>query len=410
MAPSRPRRLFIILILGALTTISPLSIDMYLAAFPQIAADLNTSVARVSLSLSSYFIGLALGQLFYGPLLDRFGRKKPIYYGLSLYMLASIGCLYAGSVETLIALRFFQALGGCVAGVGSMSMVRDFFPVEESARIFSLLMLVLGVSPLLGPTIGSVIAVTLGWHWVFILLTLVVFVILGITHFCLPESHAPDPSISLKMRPIIGNFISIFFKPQFYTYALSSAFSFSGLLVYVSGSPIIFMDVFHVSPQVYGVIFALLSIGFIGSSQVNILISKKFKPEQIFKTALYVQCAICICFFVGTLYGWYGLNGTIFFFLAFLSCLGFICPNAAAIALAPFSKNIGSASALIGFLQIGIASLASACIGFFEAQTVAPIIAVLLGTTLIGLAVLLIGKKNLKESVEVSTVLSHPGI
>ena len=127
----------IFLILGALVTISPFSIDMYLPAFQQIAADLHTSVERVSFSLSSYFIGLAFGQILYGPLLDRYGRKRPLYYGLGLYILSSIACLFSSNIEVLILFRFFQAIGGCAAGVASMAMVRDFYPLEENAKVFS---------------------------------------------------------------------------------------------------------------------------------------------------------------------------------------------------------------------------------------------------------------------------------
>ena len=160
----------IILILGALSTVSPFSIDMYLPAFPQIAHDLGTTPAEISLSVSGYFIGLALGQLFYGPLLDRFGRKRPLYAGLSLFVVASLGCLTARSPGLFIAFRLLQALGGCVAQVGAIAMVRDFFPVEESAKILSLLFLVLSVSPLFAPTIGSFVATTVGWPWIFVIL------------------------------------------------------------------------------------------------------------------------------------------------------------------------------------------------------------------------------------------------
>src|SRR5271168_4104157 len=154
MTRSRRGNLLIILILGAMSTVSPFSVDMYLPGFPEIARDLGTTPAAISFSVSGYFIGLALGQLFYGPLLDRFGRKRPLYAGLSLF----------------IAFRLLQALGGCVAQVGAISMVRDFFPVQESARILSLLILVLSVSPLFAPSIGSLFATTIGWRWIFVTL------------------------------------------------------------------------------------------------------------------------------------------------------------------------------------------------------------------------------------------------
>ncbi len=151
---SSTNRFLIILILGALSTISPFAIDMYLPAFPEIAAALHSSTARVSLSLASYFAGLAAGQLFYGPLLDRFGRKMPMYAGLVLFIAASLLCLCSRTVEWLIALRFVQGLGGCAAQVAAMAMVRDFFPVKETAKIISLLILILSASPLLAPSVG----------------------------------------------------------------------------------------------------------------------------------------------------------------------------------------------------------------------------------------------------------------
>ncbi|HEY0896350.1 MAG TPA: Bcr/CflA family efflux MFS transporter, partial [Sphingobacteriaceae bacterium] len=162
---------FLIFILGTLSAIGPFSIDMYLPGFPAIARDLNTDVATVSLSLSSFFVGICAGQLLYGPLLDRFGRKKPLYFGLIIYLITSLACAFTTSVDMLIVLRFFQAVGGCVGMVASRAMVRDLFPVEESAKVFSMLMLVIGVSPLIAPTLGGYIAAGPGWHYIFIALT-----------------------------------------------------------------------------------------------------------------------------------------------------------------------------------------------------------------------------------------------
>src|SRR5271154_3260898 len=152
--PQTQNRYLIIIILGALSTISPFAIDMYLPAFPEIATAFNTTTARISLSIASYFAGTAAGQLFYGPLLDRFGRKLPLYAGLVLFIAASIACLCSRSVEWLVAMRFVQALGGCAAQVAAMAMVRDFFPAHETAKIISLLILILSVSPLLAPSVG----------------------------------------------------------------------------------------------------------------------------------------------------------------------------------------------------------------------------------------------------------------
>jgi len=410
MTDAKKHELRIILILGALSTITPFAIDLYLPAFPQIAAGLGSTEAQVALSLSSYFVGMAFGQLFYGPLLDRFGRKQPLYLGLGIFVLASLGCAMATNVETLIGLRLLQALGGCVAQVAALTMVRDFFPVHEGAKVMSLLLLILSVSPLLAPTIGSFLATSLGWQWIFALLGLITLAVLTVVRFQLPEGHTPDPSVELKPLPILRTFWDILRDPHFHIYALAGAFCFSGLFLYVAGSPIIFMKVFHVSTHLYGAIFAGLSVGFIGGSQLNIILSKKFGSAAVFKNAMLVQAVIAVVFLIGTWQAWYGLEATIAMFFAWLSCLGLIYPNAAVLALAPFSKNAGSASALLGFLQIGVGALSSSTVGLLDAQTALPIIVTLAAATVIGTAIYFSGQHKLRHENHVGNtapVVTH---
>ena len=277
---TKKQNFFLILILGALNTITPFSIDMYLPAFPIIASELNTSIGNVALSVSTYFLGFAAGQILYGPLLDRFGRKRPLHTGLILYIITTIACVASGTIEALLIMRFIQALSGCVASVAAMAMVRDFFPVSKSAGIISLLVLILGASPLLAPTVGSFIVVAWGWHFVFIILAAIAFIILVLVFFFLPEGHAPDKTISLKPTPIINGFKIILIEPRFYVFALAGSFSFSGLFVYVANSPAIFMDYFHLSAKAYGGIFALLSVGFIGGSQLNHILTRYYSYEK----------------------------------------------------------------------------------------------------------------------------------
>jgi len=388
-------RFLIILILGALSTISPFAIDMYLPAFPAIATALHTSTARISLSLASYFAGMAAGQLFYGPLLDRLGRKLPLYAGLILFIAASLLCLGSRTVEWLIAMRFVQGLGGCGAQVAAMAMVRDFFPAKETAKIISLLILILSASPLLAPSVGVFVAVHLGWQWVFIVLSLFVALMLFVCWWQLPQGHQPDRTVSLRLRPIFQNYALVLKEPQFLTYALAGAFAFSGLLVYVASSPIIFMEVFHVSAGKFGAIFAGLATGFIGSNQVNILLLRKFSSEQIFRATLLVECPVATLLLVGTVCGWFGLPATLALLFISLSSLGLAYPNAAALALVPFDRNIGSASAMLGFLQIGVAGIASASIGIFDSHTMRPVTLVLAATSWIGFAILIIGKRRI---------------
>lgn len=397
MSHRNGNRVLIILILGALSTLSPFAIDMYLPAFPQIAAALHTTTARISLSISSYFVGLAAGQLLYGPLLDRFGRKIPLYAGLALFIAASVLCLFSRTVEWLVAMRFVQAVGGCAASVGSMAMVRDFFPARETARIISLLILILSVSPLLAPTVGSFVAVNCGWQWVFVILAAVAAANLALSRWLLPDGHPPDPSVVLRPGPILRHFGDVLKDPQFLTYSLSGAFAFSGLLVYVAGSPIIFMEVYRVNAHTFGLIFAGLAAGFIGSNQVNVLLLRKFSSPQLFNGALWVQCPASLLFLTGTICGWFGLKATLALLFISLSSLGLAYPNAAALSLVPFDHNIGSASAMLGFLQIGVSSLASASIGIFDSHRMLPVALILAVTSWIAWGILLLGRRRIPQ-------------
>ncbi|MEP7277737.1 MAG: multidrug effflux MFS transporter [Bacteroidota bacterium] len=389
---SKRQNFFLVLILGGLNAITPFSIDMYLPGFPGIARDLHTSMGNVALSVSTYFLGFALGQILYGPLLDRFGRKSPLYIGMSLYILASLGCIVFPSISWLLAARFFQALTGCVASVAAIAMVRDFFPAKENVRIISLLVLVLGASPLLAPTAGSFVVITLGWRWIFVVLALLGFIMLLVTIFFLPEGHAPDPSMSLKPGPIIKGFRTILLTRQFYKYALAGSFSFAGLFVYVAGSPAIFMEDFGVSPGVYGGIFAFLSIGFIGGSQLNHLLSRKWTNEEVLRAIIAIQAVTALAYFIGVYNHWYGLIGNIVFLFVILLCTGLSYPNAAAIAMIPFSKNAGSASALLGCIQIGIGGLISAGAGILHVKGSLAVAVTMALSSATGLVILLAGR------------------
>ncbi|WP_026729823.1 multidrug effflux MFS transporter [Flavobacterium denitrificans] len=401
----------LILILGSLTALGPFSIDMYLPGFSDIAKDLNTSVAKVSMSLSSYFIGISAGQLLYGPLLDRFGRKKPLFIGLLVYILASLGCIYVTDIDSFIFLRFVQAIGSCAATVASVAMVRDLFPVKDIPKVFSLLMLVVGLSPMLAPTIGGYVTEDYGWHIVFFILMCMGIFILLASQIGLPNTYMPDLTVSLKPKPILNNFVKVLKEPQFYTYAFTGAIAFSGLFSYVAASPIIFMDIYHVDGKIYGWIFAFMSVSFIGSSQLNSLLLKKFSSEQMIFGALISQSVISIIFLVLALNDLLGLYETIGMLFLFLACLGISNPNTAGLTLAPFAKNTGSASALMGAIQLGLGALASFAIGVFVKDSVAPMVAIMTVTTITAFVVLNIGKRFIKHKVELGiendTVVVH---
>ena len=271
--------------------------------------------------------------------MDRFGRKRPLYFGLGLYILASLVCALSSSVEMLIAIRVLQAIGSCAAGVASVAMVRDLFPVEDNAKVFALLFLVLGASPLIAPTVAGYLADAFGWQSVFIVLLSIASLILLAVIFTLPESYKPDKNYSLKPAPIIHNFLLVIREPQFYTYAISGSMVFCGLFAYVSGSPLVFMDVFGLSKKQYGWVFAGISVGFIGFNQLNTLLLKRFKSEQVVIAALTAQVSLSMAFLIGSYYNWYGLAGTIFMIFIIFSCVGLTNPNTSALSMAPFSKT-----------------------------------------------------------------------
>ncbi|UQD57003.1 multidrug effflux MFS transporter [Flavobacterium sp. K5-23] len=392
---TKARYFKLILILGSLTALGPFSIDMYLPGFSGIALDLNTSVAKVAMTLSSYFIGISAGQLLYGPLLDRFGRKKPLFIGLLVYILASLGCVFVKDIDTFIGLRFIQAVGSCAATVASVSMVRDLFPVRDIPKVFSLLMLVVGLSPMLAPTVGGFVTDAYGWHTVFFILMCIGIVILLASHFGLPNSYTPDTSISLKPKPILTNFWNVLKEPQFYTYTFTGAIAFSGLFTYVAASPILFMDILKVDAKTYGLIFAFMSLSFISASQLNSYLLRWFSSEQMIFGALITQSVIAITFLILAINQLLGMYETIAMLFLFLGCLGISNPNTAGLTLAPFAKNAGSASALMGAIQLGFGALASFAVGMFVKDSMIPMTVIMTVSTITALIVLTIGKRTI---------------
>jgi MFS transporter, DHA1 family, multidrug resistance protein len=385
---TRKRTTLTIILLGLLTAIVPFSIDMYLPGFTDIARSFNTSVPRVALSLSSFFIGMGVGQLLYGPLLDRFGRKLPLYVGLAIYCLTSVGCYFAPSIESLIALRFVQALGGCAATIAATAMVRDLFPPEENAKIFSYLILVLSVSPMLAPTLGSFLTIAFGWRSIFLFLTILIVLIVAGVIFFLPESKGPDKSYSLRPKVILRNFKSVLQQPYFTIYALSGSIGFAGLFTYIASSPAIFMEQFRLSQKQYGLLFAFLASGLIIASQINTVLLKRFKSEAIIVRAFISQIFVSAIFLLLIFLGINSLGTTILLLFLFLAASGLVMPNATALAMRPFDTNAGSASALLGFIQMGLGSVITIVIGVMEIKSVLPMVLCMISGSAIALSLL----------------------
>jgi DHA1 family bicyclomycin/chloramphenicol resistance-like MFS transporter len=301
------------------------------------------------------------------------------------------------SVEALIVLRLFQALGACVGLVASRAMVRDLFDVSQNARVFSLLMLVVGVSPIIAPTLGGYLTEHFSWRYIFYVLTAIAALILIAVHFTLPESRKPDRQVSLKPGPIVKSFLGVMREPQFYTYALTGAIASAGLYAYIAGSPAVFMELYKVSGQQYGWIFAIVALGLIGSSQLNSVLLRFYKSEQIIRVALFCQVLTALLLFVGSLLGIVELFSTIALSFLFLCCQGCVFPNSSALSLALFGRNAGTASALMGGIQMSIGALTSATVSWLNDHTALPMTGVMTICATISFTILLTGGRVIRQ-------------
>ncbi|HXG01705.1 MAG TPA: multidrug effflux MFS transporter [Bacteroidota bacterium] len=373
---TRKQHTALLLVLGSLTAIGPFSIDMYLPGFPAIARDLQTDMASVALTLTSYFIGISTGQLVYGPLLDRYGRKPPLIVGLIIYVAAAVGCALAPTIEMLIGLRFLLALGACVGIVAARAIVRDLFQVEEIARIFSTLMLVLGISPIIAPSVGAVMTETYGWRWIFVVLAGIGTVILyGVIRW-LQETRKEDTTFALHPAYIVRSYLQVITQPTFVVYALASAAASCGLFAYIADAPFVFMKLYGLSEREFGLTFGLSACGVIGASQLNRLVLRRYGSRIISLYAVSGQCmfAGALVFAAQSLAPLAVVTTLI---VGYLVCLGFLSPNTTALAIEPFSRGAGTASALLGSMQMAAGALGSAVVSWLHTGSAVPMASVL---------------------------------
>ena len=385
---SKKENFVLIMILGTLCTISPFSIDMYLPGFPAIAQSLNTSISNVQLSLTSYLVGISIGQLFYGPLLDKFGRKKPLYTGLIIYILTSVACAFSYSVDHLILMRFLQAIGGCVGMVAAQALVRDLFPLNKTAQVLSLLTLVIAVSPMIAPTVGGYVTAHFGWQAIFLVLAAITTFILFGLKWHLPAGAHPDSSISLRPKSVIKNYLLVLKDRQFFTYMLVGGIAGAAPFAYIAGSADVFMNKYGISETGYGWIFALLATAMIGSTQLNHILLRKYTSKQIIRVSLAYQSVVGVIMILGVWLQWLDVVALIFLMFIFLTGHGLNSPNTAALSLAPFSKNTGSASAMMGSMRMAMAGVVSALVSIVHTGTALPMVFMMAGCALAGILVL----------------------
>lgn len=365
MPNSLKAHLPLLLVLGSVTAFGPLSIDMYLPAFPEISKEFNAPISTVELTLAVFFMGLAAGQMIYGPLSDRFGRKKPLYVGLIIYIISSFLCATATNINSLIVYRFLQSLGSCAGMVISRAIVRDMFPPQDSAKVFSTLMLIIGAAPILAPMLGGLVTQYLSWHWLFYILVLLSSLSLMGVHFFLPETRSSDHSY--KIKNVFKTYAHILKDKKFIGYALAGGSAQAGMFAYITGSPFVFIQYFGIPAKYYGLLFGVNAFALITFSQVNARVVHRHSLQKILKVVFSIVLLLSFALIIA------GLVGNHFLFVAvplffFIGSIGMISPNTVAAALSDQGKNAGSASALIGTLQFTLAALSSAVVSSFHAS------------------------------------------
>lgn len=365
------RRIPLVLVLGSLTALGPLSIDMYLPSLPALQRDLGTTASLTQLTLAAYFAGLGLGQLVYGPLSDRFGRKRPLYAGLAIYVLASIACAASPSVHALIALRFAQALGGAAGQVVTRAVVRDLHVGAAAARMLAMLMLVMGVAPILAPLLGGWVLLVAGWRAIFGVLAAFGLACLVTMVVALPETATTRvPSLDLGgIRRSIGLILR---DRGFVANTLAGAFAQAGMFAYISGSPFVLIEIFHVSPQAYGWLFGANAVGLIAASQVNHRMLARTPPASMLAGSTVAITAVGAVLLGIALAAWGGLPAMAIALFAFVTCIGFIGSNATALAMEDQGARAGLASAVLGAAQFAVAATASSMVGLLNDGTARP--------------------------------------
>lgn len=379
----------IVVLLGVLTAIGPLTIDTYLPAFTAIAADLHTDVATVGLSMSSYFIGIAAGQLIYGPMLDVFGRKGPLIFGLLLYVAASFGCALSWNVEWLIGIRLVLALGGCVGMVAARAVVRDLFPLNETARVFSLLMLVSGLAPIVAPTLGGMIVASLGWRYIFILLGVVSMMMVAGVWWILPAISGHGRREALHPHRALRDYLAVMAVPGFTLRMVIGSFHLAGLFAYLTASPLVFMEIFGLSGPRYGWTMGCNAMALVLGSQVNARLLKRFSLNNVLWGGNLLQIVVSVLFVLGMLLVPVSLWMVLVFAALYLFCLGFLLPDITALIMEPFEREqAGTASALLGAVQMMAGALAAALVSWLYDGTIAVMAAGMSGCALASVVLL----------------------
>lgn len=371
---SSSRFLGVALVLGLLSAIGPFAIDMYLPALPDIGSSLRADIGPVQMSLTVFFVALGAGQLVYGPVSDMFGRKPPLYFGLGLFALASVGCALAADVQTLIALRFLQGLGAAAGMAIPRAVVRDLHTGTDAARLMSLLMLVFSVSPILAPVAGSMVIASLGWRGVFWVVTLAAVAGLLLVGGSLRETRRETDRVGSSLRSAFLAYGRLLRDWQYLGLVFIGGFAMAGFFTYLANSSFVMIDHYGLTPTMYSLAFGVNAVAFFGASQFNGALGDRFGLVRVVKGAVSgcgVVMAGLLAFYVA---GGDRLSVLIVLYFIASGFMGLVIPTTAVLALENHGANAGTASALLGTLQMLTGALMMAAVGVFTDGTPLPMV------------------------------------
>ncbi|HUH86683.1 MAG TPA: Bcr/CflA family multidrug efflux MFS transporter [Pusillimonas sp.] len=366
-----------LLLMGALTALGPLAIDMYLPSFPSIVKGLGATQGEVERTLASYLIGLAAAQIIYGPLADRYGRKRPLLAGLVIFSIASVGCAFTTDIEHLTLWRILQALGGAAGIVIPRAVVRDNLDTRDAAKALSILLLIMGATPILGPIIGGQVLLIADWRGIFGIMAVVGVIMLVVTASKMRETLPPEKVIPLRVSSIFRNYWGLLRHRQFICYSLAGGLGSAGIFTFISGAPRVLINIYGVPPQYFGFLFGLGAASLIFTSQLSARLLDRHSPERLLKLAQIAVAAITLAGLALTLVGWLNLPLLMLCLMGFMASQGFVNPNAAALALSGQGHRLGVASAMMGTVQMIGGAIAGISISYWQADTALPLIGIL---------------------------------
>ena len=399
---TQPGRVRMIVILGALVALGPLTIDMYLPALPRIARELSVSSSVAQLTLTGTLAGLALGQLIVGPLSDSLGRRGPLMAGIVLHMLASVMCLFAPTIAVLGVARGLQGVGAAAAMVVAIAIVGDLFVDSVAATVLSRLMLVLGVAPVVAPSLGAAVLLRASWHWVFAALVVAAAVLLLLAALALPETLPVLHRRPLNARSIAGTYVELLRDARFVILVLVAALGMSGLFAYIAGASFVLQGHYGLNQQAFALVFGAGAVALIGATQFNVVLLRRFSPQRIAVWALAAASAAGVVF-VGLAVARYGgLFGFVLPVWAILAAMGLVIPNAPAVALSRHPDAAGTAAALLGAAQFGLGAAIAPLVGFLGNGEVALALVMTTGMVVALLALLAVGVPGAESQDDVT--------